>query len=238
MKYVKALLKKFFQTEENLLLIVMEFLFAAKDLGSVFCLAYAADIITGGGHALPAFMLMGLVMLIGVAVSATETWCKEKLLVKLRKRLLDAYEEKLMTIKLEKMEDNENLYMMQHSVAHRRIHDAKKNSDYAISNFAYDQGFGATLRYDFDQDAGQKLTFGRFSPDGRSFFIGTGEVVMGGGYDGYNCSQLVYFKVKDQAKTWEGQCLAGNHCTMVYGDYVKELTDLCESLGVEPVVAD
>ena len=105
MKYVKALLKKFFQTEENLLLIVMEFLFAAKDLGSVFCLAYAADVITSGGRALPAFVLMGIVMLIGVAVSATETWCKEKLLVKLRKRLLDAYEEKLMTIKLEKAEE-------------------------------------------------------------------------------------------------------------------------------------
>ena len=105
MKYVKALLKKFFQTEENLLLIVMEFLFAAKDLGSVFCLAFAADVITSGGRALPAFVLMGIVMLIGVAVSATETWCKEKLLVKLRKRLLDAYEEKLMMIKLEKAEE-------------------------------------------------------------------------------------------------------------------------------------
>ncbi len=105
MKYVKLFLKRFLHPGENLRLIVMEFLFAAKDLGSVFCLAYAADIITGGGHALPAFVLMGAVMLIGVAVSATETWCKEKLLVKLRKRLLDAYEEKLMTIKLEKMED-------------------------------------------------------------------------------------------------------------------------------------
>ena len=105
MKYVRSFLKRFFQPGENLRLIVMEFLFAAKDLGSVFCLAYAADVITSGGHALPAFMLMGLVMLIGVAVSASETWCKEKLLVKLRKRLLDAYEEKLMTIKLEKMED-------------------------------------------------------------------------------------------------------------------------------------
>ncbi|MBO6159250.1 MAG: ABC transporter ATP-binding protein [Firmicutes bacterium] len=105
MKYVKLFLKRFLHPGENLRLIVMEFLFAAKDLGSVFCLAYAADIITSGGHALPAFVLMGIVMLIGVAVSATETWCKEKLLVKLRKRLLDAYEEKLMTIKLEKMED-------------------------------------------------------------------------------------------------------------------------------------
>ena len=105
MKYVKLFLKRFLHPGENLRLIVMEFLFAAKDLGSVYSLAYAADVITGGGRALPAFLLMGIVMLIGVAISATETWCKEKLLVKLRKRLLDAYEEKLMTIKLEKMED-------------------------------------------------------------------------------------------------------------------------------------
>ena len=105
MKYVKLFLKRFLHPGENLRLIVMEFLFAAKDLGSVYSLAYAADVITGGGRALPAFMLMGIVMLIGVAVSASETWCKEKLLVKLRKRLLDAYEEKLMTIKLEKAEE-------------------------------------------------------------------------------------------------------------------------------------
>ena len=82
------------------------------------------------------------------------------------------------------------------------------------------------------------MTFCRFSPDGSKLFIGSGEIVMGGGYEGYNCSQLVYFKVKDQAKTWKAQCLAGNHCTLVYGDYVRELIDLAESLGVEPVVAD
>lgn len=51
-------------------------------------------------------------------------------------------------------------------------------------------------------------------------------------------ARLVYFKVKDQADTWTKQCMAGNHCTMVYGDYVKELTDLAISLGVEPLVAD
>jgi L-fucose isomerase-like protein len=140
--------------------------------------------------------------------------------------------------KLEALADNENLYMMQHSVAHRRIADPDKNAKYAVRNFAYDQGFGATIRYDFDADAGQKMTFCRFSPDGSKLFIGSGEIVMGGGYEGYNCSQLVYFKVKDQAKTWKAQCLAGNHCTLVYGDYVRELTDLAESLGVEPVVAD
>lgn len=105
MKQVRLFLQRYVQPGENLLLIVMEFLFAAKDLGGVFCLAYAADVITSGGRALPAFLLMSAVMLVGVAVSASETWCKEKLLVRVRKRLLDAYESKLMTIKLEKMED-------------------------------------------------------------------------------------------------------------------------------------
>ena len=140
--------------------------------------------------------------------------------------------------KLEAMDDNMNLYMMQHSVAHRRIHDVNSASKYAIHEFAYDQGFGATMRYDFDVDAGQKMTFCRISPDGEKLFIGSGEIVMGGGYEGFNCSQLVYFKVKDQAKTWKAQCFAGNHCTLVYGDYVRELADLAESLGIEPVIAD
>ncbi len=134
--------------------------------------------------------------------------------------------------------DIHNLYMMQHSVAHRRMRDNDKNAPYAIRNFAYDQGFGVTIRYDFTADKGQKITMCRFSPDGSKLFIGSGEIVMGGGYEGYNCSQLVYFKVNNQEDTWAKQCMAGNHCTMVYGDYVKELKDLALSLGIEPLVAD
>ncbi len=139
--------------------------------------------------------------------------------------------------KLQAMADNENLYMMQHSVAHRNM-NGNMDGKYAVHNFAIDQGFGATIRYDFTEDAGQKITMCRFSPDASKLFIGSGEIVMGGGHEGYNCSQLVYFKVKDQAKTWKAQCVAGNHCTMVYGDYVEDLVALAESLGVEPVVAD
>lgn len=135
-------------------------------------------------------------------------------------------------------ENPENLYMMQHSVAHRRLRNPDENAPYAIRNFAYDQGFGVTIRYDFTADKGQKITMCRFSPDGSKLFIGSGEIVMGGGYEGYNCSQLVYFRVKDQIDTWTKQCMAGNHCTMVYGDYVQELKDLALSLGIEPLVAD
>lgn len=86
-------------------------------------------------------------------------------------------------------ENPENLYMMQHSVAHRRLRNPDENAPYAIRNFAYDQGFGVTIRYDFTADKGQKITMCRFSPDGSKLFIGSGEIVMGGGYEGYNCSQ-------------------------------------------------
>lgn len=139
---------------------------------------------------------------------------------------------------LAKLEENpHNLYMMQHSVAHRRLPDPNAETPYSIRPFAHDQKFGVTIRYDFDVDAGQKITLCRFSPDGGKLFIGSGEIVMGGGYEGSNCSQLVYFRVKDQNDTWSKQCLAGNHCTMVYGDYVRELTDLAKLMGVEPLAA-
>lgn len=134
--------------------------------------------------------------------------------------------------------NRDTLYMMQHSVAHRRLGDPERESAYAVRNFAYDQGFGVTIRYNFDVDAGQKITLCRFSPDGSKLFIGSGEIVMGGGYDGYNCSQLVYFRVNNQENTWTKQCMAGNHCTMVYGNYVRELTDLAKALRIEPLVAD
>lgn len=140
---------------------------------------------------------------------------------------------------LARLEENpENLYLMQHSVAHRRLADPDRNAPYAIRNFAYDQGFGVTIRYDFDVDAGKKITMCRFSPDGSKLFIGSGEIVMGGGYDSLNCSQVVYFRVKDPDDMWAKQCMAGNHCTMVYGDYVRELTDLAKSLGIEALVSD
>lgn len=131
----------------------------------------------------------------------------------------------------------ENLYYMHHSVAHRRLPDPDRDAPYAVRHFAYDQGFGATLRYDFNADAGKRMTMCRFSPDGSKLFICGAEIVAGSGYDKFNCTQKVFFRVNDQEDAYEKQCLAGNHCVMVYGDYVKELTDLAKALGIEPVTA-
>lgn len=140
---------------------------------------------------------------------------------------------------LRKLEENpDNIYMMQHSVASRRLPNPQKLAPYQINSFAYDQGFGATIRYDFDADAGQKVTLCRFSPDASKIFIGTGEIIMGGGYDTKNCSQLVYFRVKDPEDMWEKQCSVGNHLSMVYGDYSKELVALARSLNIEPLIAE
>ena len=139
--------------------------------------------------------------------------------------------------KLKKMEQG-NMYLMQHSIAHRRIHDESKDSVYRLIHFAHDQKFGANIRYDFDADSGRDMTLCRFSPDGSKLFIAPAEVLLGDGYDVPNCAQVLYFRVNDVNDFYQKQCLAGNHVPMVMGSYVKELIDLAKSLGVEPVVAD
>lgn len=133
------------------------------------------------------------------------------------------------------MANPENIYLMQHSVAHRRISDSTKDSPYALRHFAYDQGFGAVMRHDFDKDAGQTMTMCRFSPDGQKLFIGTGTVICGDGYDLDNCNNLVYFRVADQYRFFNAQNNVGNHLTMVYGDYTQQLRDLAKALNVEVV---
>ena len=134
-------------------------------------------------------------------------------------------------------ENPENLYYMHHSVAHRRLANPNVAAPYALRYFAYDQKFGATLRYDFDADAGKTITMCRFAPDGSCLFVCRGEIVFGSGYDRNNCTQKVIFRVNDQADAFQKQAMVGNHCCLVYGDYTKRLAGLAEALGIEAVVA-
>ena len=108
---------------------------------------------------------------------------------------------------------------------------------YGLQHFAYEQKFGAVLRYDFDQDAGQPVTLCRFSPNGDKLFIAKGEVVCGDGYTLNNCNNLVIFRVKDQMDCYKKQLQVGNHVALVYGDYTEELIALAEVLGIEPLVS-
>ena len=134
-------------------------------------------------------------------------------------------------------DDPHNLYVMEHSVANRCFRNPKQKGKYAIRHFAHEQKFGAVLRYDFDQDAGQVVTLCRFSPDGSKLFIARGDVVCGDGYEANNCNNLVIFRVKDQMDCYKKQLLVGNHVALVYGDYTEQLKALAEVLGVEPLIS-
>ena len=134
--------------------------------------------------------------------------------------------------------DKYNVYFMQHSIGHRRIKDEKQNSRFALQHFAQDQKFGATMRYDFDDDQGRLMTLCRFSPDGEKLLVAQAEVVCGDGYRIPNCSEVVYFRVKDVDAFFQAQTSFGLHLVMVYGDYKKQLIDLAKSMNVEPVVID
>ena len=135
-------------------------------------------------------------------------------------------------------DDTYNVYFMQHSVPHRRIKDPNTNSKFALQHFAFDQKFGATMRYDFDDDQGTIMTLCRFSPDGEKLMIAKGEVISGDGYELPNCTETVYFRIKDVDEFFKAQTSFGLHMVMVYGDYKQQLIDLAESMNVEPVVVD
>lgn len=132
----------------------------------------------------------------------------------------------------------EHLWMTQHSVAHRCLPDPDSHAPYGLANFARDQKFGATFRYDFNRDKGQTITLCKFSPDGAKMFIGKATIVGSGGYKRDNCTQLVFYRMNDSLAAHRAQCEVGIHLTLVYGDYTKELVALCETLGVEPMLVD
>lgn len=134
--------------------------------------------------------------------------------------------------------DTDNIYYTQHSVSGRNYHDDNKGGKYDIRPFALDQGFGATLKYDFDQDKDQVLTLCRISPDGKKLFIGKGEIICCGGMNRGNCSHSVFYRVKDQYNTYVNQRNAGNHVSLVYGDYTDELSHLADMLGLEKFIAE
>lgn len=135
-------------------------------------------------------------------------------------------------------DDKYNVYFMQHSIAHRRIKDEKTDSKFGLQHFALDQKFGATMRYDFDDDQGALMTLCRFSPDGEKLMIAQAEVISGDGYHVPNCSEVVYFRIRNVDEFFKAQTSFGLHMVMVYGDYKQQLIDLAKSMNVEPVVID
>ena len=80
---------------------------------------------------------------------------------------------------LDFIKDHNDLYVIEHSVPNRKLKGLDgEQADFALRHFAYEQGFGAVLRYDFRKDTGQVITMARFSPDVKKLFVGKGTIEM------------------------------------------------------------
>ena len=132
-----------------------------------------------------------------------------------------------------------NVFYTFHSVPNRKLHgfDAEP-ANYSIRQFAAVQGFGATLRYDFGKDAGQIITMAHLDPACKRLIIARGTIVGGLGYEDINCSEGVFFSVKDAKKYNEAFSWAGIHIPLVYGDVFDELVMLGNLLGLEVIEAE
>lgn len=134
---------------------------------------------------------------------------------------------------LAKLENVDNLVLTFHSVPNRRwtSYDAPVRP-YAIGPFTH-SGWGATIRYDFAADEGQVVTMCRVDPTCKKILIAKGTIVGGLGYGSVNCSEGVFFEVKDVHTFWKYQMDCGNHVPLIYGDFEDQLVQLAESLGLE-----
>lgn len=110
----------------------------------------------------------------------------------------------------------------------------KPNLSYEIRNFTFG-GWGATARYDFSKDRGEKITLARFNPTATKLLITRGEIVGGEGFNEISCSLRVYIKVPDVANFVHKEVDFGHHLAMVYGDYIQELKEVAGLIKFEVV---
>lgn len=135
-------------------------------------------------------------------------------------------------------DEKEDLYLIFHSTPNRKLRGYdKENAAYSLAPFANDQGFGATIRYDFTQDAGQEITLMRIAPDAKKMFVGKGTILAGSGSDRKNCDQGFFMKIANQKDFFYKHINFGNHLTVTYGNYEEELKALGDALGLEVVTA-
>ena len=108
-------------------------------------------------------------------------------------------------------------------------------SSYALRPFAMGGRWGATIRYDFNQDIGQTVTMCRFDPTCSKIFVARGEIVAGAGYGTENCTEGVFYKLSDGRKFFEGSLQVGNHIPLVYGDVYDLVVDFGKLMGLEVI---
>jgi len=105
---------------------------------------------------------------------------------------------------------------------------------YELRNFTVN-GWGATVRYDFNRDKGQPVTLARFNPAGDKVLVAAGTIVGGGNFDQIGCSLAVDVGVHDVVDLFEKEQDFGHHLAMVYGDYTDDIRRLGKLMDLEIV---
>ncbi len=130
-----------------------------------------------------------------------------------------------------------NLVSVWHAVPTRKMKGINKTMlPYDLRNFTHG-GWGATIRYDFNRDINETITLLRFLPTGKKMFAVKGKIIAGAGFNTAGCATGLYFQVKDVKDFFRKEQHFGHHYAWVYGDYIEDLKDLGEVLGVEVVTA-
>lgn len=134
-------------------------------------------------------------------------------------------------------DDRKNLMITFHSVPNRKMHGFDDDTaPYGLRPFTGSL-WGATMRYNFARDKGQKITVARFGPDAKTLFVARGTIVGSVGHDLNGCTQGVLYTVENRADFFSKQCSFGNHMPLVYGDWLDEVVELGEMLGLKVVTA-
>jgi L-fucose isomerase-like protein len=131
----------------------------------------------------------------------------------------------------------ENICYTFHAVQTRKMRGiTEPNQEYNLQSFTH-AGWGATIRHDFNAEIGETITLLRFSPDAKKMMAVKGEIVAGAGIDDIGCATGLYWKCSDIRDFFHKQQNFGHHFAWVYGDWIKDLTEFGELLGVEVITA-
>jgi hypothetical protein len=130
-----------------------------------------------------------------------------------------------------------NIVSTWHAVPTRKMKGIDKdNMPYNIQSFT-NSGWGATIRYDYSRDKGEVITLLRLHPTGKKMFAIKAEIIAGAGINKIGCDTGVYYQVKDIKDFFKKELDFGHHYAWVYGDYIEQLKDLGEVLGLDVVIA-
>lgn len=130
-------------------------------------------------------------------------------------------------------ERKENICRIHHDSPTRYMKGYDKSCmPYELVNFAMD-GWGTTIRYDFNRDKGEKVTLINLSPDFKKVMIVDGTIVKCTDFLTPECTLAMQFKVGNANTFLKYQKYVGHHFSMVYGDWTSRIEEVAESFGLE-----